>query len=338
MGLKWKAIGVLLVVVLGGLAEAPATAQTTPLFRMDCGTNGSNWPQCGFDYVETRREGVYWRRTLVPAGSPSGSDAAQYDWIPTSDTQLDFGYGWAYNLTQPVPQGATRYIRYRIKILSPLNAATASDSRWASKLVILGNTCESGTLMPTRVISELGTPGGYVWNVAQWRLAQNIDWGGPSGMTVNPIRLDTWHDVQIKVQSSTTTSSSDGMLYIYIDGANSSEGTPTAQSASGFTLKTLGWSTTTCPGSHLVFGGSAREIANGSRLSFQVADFEYDSRFDSRWSISGSSGGASTPAAPTGLRIVSGAAIGVLPISALLSILGYRVRRSKLTTARSEES
>ena len=328
MSLKWKAIGLLLV--LGGLAE-PANAQTTPLFRMNCGSNGSNWPQCGFDVYDTSAT-QYYRRSRVPAGSPSGSDATQFDFIPTTATNLDFGYGWGLTsgaYLAPVPQGGTRYIRYRLKINSPVNWRTASDSRWASKIVILGNTCENSAHQPTRVIQMLRGPGDSVWTQAILNFSQNIDTGGLSDAgPFGPLPIGQWINIQLKIQSSSTTSTADGRLYSYYN--NNNEGAPTMRSSSGIVLRTSGWSPATCSGSHMILGGSAREVMAGANLSFQLADFEYDDAFDPNWDLGSAGGSVSSPAAPSGLRIVSGA--GFLPLSAVISLLGYRLRRSKHTT------
>jgi len=83
-----------------------------------------------------------------------------------------------------------RYIRYRLKINAPVNWHTASDSRWASKIIILGNTCENGNHQPTRVIQMLRGPGDSVWNRAQLDFSQNIDTGGPSA--AGPLRAAGW--------------------------------------------------------------------------------------------------------------------------------------------------
>jgi len=332
MSLKWKAIGLLLV--LGGLAEH-ANAQTTPLFRMDCGSNGSNWPQCGFDVYDTNAT-QYYRRSRVPAGSPSGSDATQFDWTPTTATNLDFGYGWGLTNAgrlAPVPQGGVRYIRYRLRINAPVNWRTASDTRWASKIVILGNTCENGTHMPTRVIQMLRSHGDSIWDRTYLDFSQNIDTGGPGAAgPYGVLPVGQWINIQLKIQSSSTTSNADGRLSVYYN--NNNEGAPTMRSSSGIVLKTSGWSPSTCSGSHMIFGGSAREVMAGANLSFQVADFEYDDAFDPNWDLGSAGGSASSPAAPSGLRIVSGA--GILPLGAVLSLLGYRLRRFKLTNARAQ--
>ena len=323
MSLKWKAIALLLV--LGGLAEH-ANAQTTPIFRMDCGVNGSEYPLCGFDVYDTAAA-QYYRRTRVPAGSPSGNDAVQFDWIPSTNTNVDFGYGWGLTRASalpPVPQGAARYIRYRVRILAPLNARTLSDSRWASKVVLFGNNCENAPHQPTRVIGFHDTGGGSDYTRMFVRAGQNI---GPSTANL-PLVAGSWMNIQIKAQSASTTSATDGYVALYLN--NNNEGAPTDRAA-GIPLRTSGWSPSTCAASWTAFGSSAREITAGSTLSFQLADFEYDDAFDPNWSLNTGGGSAVSPAAPTGLRIMSGAAVPFLPVGAVLSLLGYRLRRFKLT-------
>ena len=178
-----------------------------------------------------------------------------------------------------------RYIRYRLQINAPVNWHTASDSRWASKIIILGNTCENGNHQSTPVIQMLRGPGDSVWNRAQLDFSQNIDTGGPSAAGPYGLPVGRWLDIQLKIASSSTASASDGRLSVYID--NNNEAKPTVRSSRGFVLRTSGWSPSTCDGSHLIFGGSAREVTAGANLSFQVADFEYDDEFDPRWDIGG---------------------------------------------------
>jgi len=287
--MQGKAIGLLGVLTALAALPQPAAAQTTttPFFRMDCGTNGSNWPLCGFDVADTNAT-EYYRRTRIPGGSPSGSDAVQFDFIPTTDTNLDFGYGWALSRASalpPVPQGAARFIRWRLRINEPMYWRTASDSRWGSKIVILGNNCENGSHQPTRVIQMLRGPGGSVWDRAILNSSQNIDTDGVSDAgPVDPVPVGRWVNIQLKIQSSSTTSTPDGRISLYID--NNNEAAPTMQSRGGFVLKTSGWSPATCSASWIAFGSSAREVMAGANLSFQVADFEYDDEFDPRWAPS----------------------------------------------------
>jgi hypothetical protein len=263
---------------------------------MDCGTNGSNWPECGFDVSDTNAI-QYYTRTRIPAGSPSGSDAVQFTFLPTTATNLDFGYGWGLTRASaltPVPQGAARFIRWRLKINAPVNWRTASDSRWASKIVILGNNCENTTHQPTRVIQMLRGPGGNVWDQAILNSSQNIDTGGISDAgPYDPLPIGRWINIQLRVQSSSTTSTPDGRISLFID--NNNETSPTMQSRQGFVLKTSGWSPTTCDSSWMAFGSSSREVMAGANLSFQVADFEYDDAFDPRWA-------PPSPLAPLALR------------------------------------
>jgi hypothetical protein len=262
--------------------------QTTPLFRMDCGVNGSAWPLCGFDVYDTAAA-QYYRRTRIPGGSPSGSDATQFDFIPqASALNVDFGYGWALTRASalpPVPQGQARYLRWRLYINSPVNWRTLSDSRWGSKIVILGNNCENAPHQPTRVIQQMRGPGGSNWKYGILNTSQNIDSDGLSEAgPLDPIPIGQWVHIQVKVQSSSTTTTADGRISTYYN--NNNEATPTFQSRRGIVLRSSGWSKATCPASWIAFGQSAREAGPGANLSFRVADFEYDDEFDPHWALS----------------------------------------------------
>jgi hypothetical protein len=309
--------------VLGLALAAPAAAQMTPIFRMDCGTGGSRYPACGFDYVYTEHEGRYFTRTRVPGGSPSGRDSVRMAAIPGS-ANAQYEWGWIYTPRTAVPQGATRYIRWRFKIVSPVRWRAVNGNAAGGKLVILGNTCEKSPHSPTRVISNLDASGG---TTPFLRTEQNIS-GPPSRLEITSgLQADVWHNVQLRIRSSSTASSTDGLLSQYQNTANANEGSPTAQSSGGFNLKTTGWSTVGCADSGMAFGNTFNALASGENFVIEVADFEYDDQFDPNWHTPGSGGGGTGPiSAPQGVRIVTAGVLGLLPLSALTMVVGSRRR------------
>jgi hypothetical protein len=290
----WRGWGAAAVVV-AGLGAVATAQQSTPIFRMDCGTGGSAYPLCGFSALaaDDAANGVHFTRTRVPAGSPSGRDAIQFDLIP-SGSHVQHYLGWRWDRPPAVPQGASRYFRFRLRVRSPISFA-GNESSWGAKFIILGDTCESN-LAPTRVIVNLGASATDV-SRAFLRIEQNIA-GPPSRIDTSPLTPDVWHSVQVKVRSSSSESSADGLLSVYLNADNRSEGSPTLQSSGPFRLRTAGWSGD-CPVGFGYFAGTT--LRPGGRASFQVADFEYDDAFDASWNIPTAT---APPSPPTSLRIV----------------------------------
>lgn len=296
----WAA-GAIAGLAVGGVAVTRAQ-QSTPIFRMDCGVNGSAYPLCGFSALadEDQDLGVHFRRSRIAAGSPSGRDAVQFDMVP-SRTHVQHYFGWRLDRPPAVPQGASRYFRFRLKVRSPIQYA-GNESSWGAKFIILGDGCESH-FPPTRVIVNLGASATDV-SRAFLRIEQNIA-GPPSRIDTAPLAPDVWHNVQVKVRSSSTASATDGMLFVYLNGDNRSEQAPTMQSSGPFRLRTAGWSGD-CSMGFGYFAGTT--LQPGGSASFQVADFEYDDAFDTAWHTPSGQPqpppSAAPPAPPTNVRIV----------------------------------
>jgi hypothetical protein len=302
----------------------PAAAQTTPIFRMNCGATGANYPQCGWqELVGESSRGRYWNRSWVNGAGPNGEGVVQFDHIATSQV-VEYYCGWAQNGLPQVPQGATRYIRYKIKFRNPTNlpAAQPDKAGWGGKFIILGDGADwSPDPEHTRFISNIQHMGDRV----NWltRSEMNIA-GPPSRMDYGPIAKDVWHSVQIKIRSSTTRSSGNGRLFWYLDGANANENTPTVQSSGDYQINTDGWHAT------LGFGYYFLTLGPGGVASYQVTGFEYDDQFDPNWHTGGGGGGPTAPGAPSNVRIVGASAsiLGWGCIAALVTSIRLRTRRS----------
>lgn len=271
-----------------------AQAPTTPIFRMNC--TAASWPRCGFDFAYTEREGTHFRRERLAGQAPSGRDAVRMTALVNSG---QYEWGYIYIPRVAVPQGALRYLRWRFKLVSPIQWRASNGNAAGGKLVILGNLCEKSPYQPTRVISNLDASGG---TAPFLRTEQNIS-GPPSRIdTTNGLALDVWHHMQVRVRSSSSASASDGLLSVYLDDANRSESTPTGQSTGGFRLLTAGWSTANgCGDSSIGFGNTFNALASGQHFVIEVADFEYDDAFDPTW---GGTVSGVRPGQPAILRVI----------------------------------
>ena len=308
----------------------PASAQMTPIFRMNCGTNGAAFPLCGWTTtVGDNYRGTYWNRSYVNGAGPNGEGVVQFDHIGTSAV-VEYYAGWRWDNAPQVAQGSSRYIRYKVRFLNPtqLPAAQPGKAGWGGKFVILGDGADwSPNPARTRFISNIQHNSGDITNWLM-RSEMNIE-GPPSRMDYAPIAKDVWHSVQIKIRSSTTTSSGNGRLYLYIDGANGNENTPTMQSTGDSQINTDGWHAA------MGFGYYFLTLGPGGRASYQVTGFEYDDQFDPNWHTGGSGPAPAAPVAPSNVRIIGASAslLGWGSLAALATALRLRTRRARSTDA-----
>jgi hypothetical protein len=133
-----------------------------------------------------------------------------------------------------------------------------------------------------------------IWNVREWEavaphdngafiLEKNIDGnGGPDGDTrsVYPpssyLVADTWYKLQWKIRFSTSPTTMNGKHWLYVNGDNASEATPTVESGD--------WQQTTANmGNSIILGGYADTAHSTASIIMQFAKFEYADTFDDTW-------------------------------------------------------
>lgn len=235
----------LLAVITVALGATPATmAQTMPILRLS-------------DMTALPGNAYHTRRVIAGAG-PQGEDVTQIDLTPGS-THAQFYMGWR-GTVPPAPDGATRYMRLKLRVLSPLNlTGNPPEGAWTDKFIILGDGGGSGS----RVIVELRPTTGA--DTIGTRIQRNID-GEPARTAVRDLVPGQWHALQWEVRSGP-----DGQLTMWLDGVQVAQ--------SGVFPLGAGWD-------NVALGYySNGTLAPSSRLSFQVAAFEYDDVFDPAWSV-----------------------------------------------------
>lgn len=270
--------------VVGGLF-APSQAAAQVLLRLDC-AGGAAYPNCG---MGARPETPEHRRVFTPGAGPAGEDVVQFELLPRS-SHSQFYMGWSGNLAMP-PQGAVRYVRLKVRVLSPLNAAS-NDGTWTNKFIIFGD----GPDASSRVIVEMRGTGSNNSGL-ETRIQRNID-GEPNRTPVVALPIGTWQNLQWEIRSSSSSSSGDGRLRFWQNNGNYSS--PTAQSGN-FQLNTATWSNV---GLGYYSNGS---LASNGNVRLQIAAFEVGTAFDPNWSTGSGGGGGTTPTAPeapSALRII----------------------------------
>ena len=289
-----------------------AAAQTTPLYRFSCTT--SSWPACGLPLVPDTE---YVRRTLRSGAGPTGQNASEWEHVPSSQ-QFQYYFGWGTPSGLPGAQrGQSRYLRLRIRVLSPVDLR-GNQGPWQAKFFIVGDGTGDSS---SRIVGHLGV-GGVNDTDVYTGASRNID-GYPNAAPNVLLRPDVWHSVQYEFRSSTTDSSGDGRMRIWLDSANSNFNSSTTQSGS-FQLNTTGWNT-------IAIGRiSHTTLASGGRLVYQIAtDWEWDDAFDPNWHQGGGAPLPPAPAAPTNVTIIRSSLELAGPV-VLACMLGWRRRSHRL--------
>jgi hypothetical protein len=302
---KWKTLGLVALIAAGA---SPAAAQTTPITQLNC-TSG-NWPNCGWSSVGTT---PYSSKTLVPTGGPQGQPAIQFDQLG-SGTHAQYYLGWSTNVGTP-GQGSTRYLRLRFKGLSPVRMA-GNDGSWGNKFIIIGD----GDNPTGRVMCILRDNGQNDTTMAI-QCQRNID-GDPNRTQLMTLSPDVWHSLQLELKSSTTTSSGDGHLRLWIDGANSNYSAPTSQSGA-FQLNAINW------GNLNVGYYAGTTISTGSHVAYQVADIQYDDAFDAGYhSGTGGPPPPTPPVPPSNVHVIP-ASLDILMLAALAGTAAFGFLRPR---------
>lgn len=262
---------------------SPSTVRAegaTPLFRADFDAGAS--PLFGFT---TLRDGFLdsaWRLTHLPAGGPRGAPAVDITMLGVTDPPENY-VGWFRDLAGiDVPQGATRYLRMRIRLVSPIQYRSVGNAgSWSTKLVILGDGGESSQ----RVMWNLRS--GPSVSEPVFVIEKNID-GGATRITTQPLPVDTWIAAQLELRSSTTPSSGDARFRLYLGPDNANPATPTYESGS-FSISTADWDAI------LGLGYYCDYMRPGGNVRFQISAFEYDDEFDPTWGNGTPSGDGGAP-------------------------------------------
>ena len=276
-----------LAAVLTAVLVQPAFAQV--FFRMNYSAGAA--PAGGWPVVV--QAGTTFTRTHAPGGGPQGEDAYDLTQRHTGSGAPAYGgefyWGWNGNIEGQNPaQGDRRYYRWRMRFTPNSNFRgvyqDGSPTSLTNKVLMIGDGCGRNAC---RVI--VNYRGGNAGQVGYLRI--QID-GGESLAETPPLNVGEWLDIQVEVDSSSTTSSGDGAYKLWVN--NNNYGSPTAQRA-GFQLNPVNWR-------YVMLGAyNNNGLASDGVHAWRQTGFEASTAFDSGWHRSG--GTSSLPARPTNLRI-----------------------------------
>jgi hypothetical protein len=288
--MTWKSLG--LVALVAGMGS-PAAAQMTPIAALNC--TAANFPNCGWG-----NWGANPHHTLTRVGN-----GARFSLVPGSASQItQFYMGWGVSVPQ-AQTGDTRYIRLRIRVLTPVNPSGVGDL-WTDKFIILGDGSDNSS----RVIIEL-RPNPQD-NALDTRIQKNID-GPEHGTTVATIPNGQLVSLQFEARSGSA-----GRVALWMNNDNYAAPTRTSPA---FALSAAAWNNL-----RVGFYSNASLASNGS-INFEVTDLQYDDQFDSAWTTGGGGGGQTAPGTPSNVRIISAGAAGLLPLGLLVASLLRNRRR-----------
>ncbi len=274
------------VLVSSLISATPTLAQV--FFNMDYSAPAAptaGWPNGAVPTTATHD------RVRVPGGGPNGEDA--YD-LTQRYAPNEQGYGgefyWGWNgdieASDP-PQGARRFYRMRMRFSPSSNFRgifrDGTPTTQTNKVLMVGDGCGRNSCRV--IVSYRGGDNGR--QVEFLRVALD---GGEVPADTPPLSVGQWLDIQIELDSSTTTSSSDGAFKIWIN--NNDYSRPTAQ-RTGIQLNPVRWRYT--------FLGAYNNngLASDGVHSFRQTGFQAATTFDANWSRQ-----TTLPSSPNNLRIL----------------------------------
>lgn len=295
------------------LLVLPSLAQAQPLFRQII--SAAEAPDYNWGNVNEDEYGVSHTVTRVAGGSPSGNDSLRIVGIVVGTNTQTGSHLFRAMPETSVPQGAARYIRWRVYIAPnpvwPSNVGGTNNNSAAGKVIIMGNGC--GFSGDRFIVSLEATN-------STTRANPSLHIGKGVGSDFHSINLtpDTWYSVQHRITTSSTDATADAEIATWVNADNATEGSPT-NSNTGFTLNSEGYgSDLGCQLQHGIdtFNYLSDALPNAS-LDIQIADFEYDDAFDDTW---GDVSGEPEPPSTTPYRFRFGAADWLVGTGALASV------------------
>lgn len=268
------------------LSAAPASGQV--FFNMDYSAGAA--PVAGWGgAVPTSATHT---RTRIPGGGPQGDDVYELTQLYTGSAVQGYGgefyWGWNGNIEAQNPaQGARRFYRWRLRFSPTTNFRgiylDGSQTTLTNKILMVGDGCGRNTCRV--IVSYRGGDNGR--QASFLRVALD---GGEVPADTPPLNVGEWIDIQIELDSSSSTSSSDGAFKIWIN--NNDYSRPTAQ-RTGIQLNPVNWR-------YVSLGAYENNgLQSGGVHSFRIAGFQAATSFDSAWSRA-----STLPGTPNNLRII----------------------------------
>ncbi len=247
------------------------------IFSMNCASSSDT--NCG--WPGSVPENAHHSRTFLQGGGPNGQNAMRFNYL-NSGGYDEFYLGWSGFIEQEnLPQGSTRYYRFRLRytpetIFNGYNSS-GGTGRMLNKYLIVGDGCGSNC----RPILQA-----YTYDMTgNFRVTLQID-GGAYPITVDNLTAGVWYDIQLELNTSSSTSNPNGSYKMWVNNNNYSS--PSAQT-SGFQLNPVRWG-------YVAFGFYSNHVVTSQgQVGMILTDFQAARSFNSNWY----GGGSTTPPPPT---------------------------------------
>ncbi len=198
-------------------SDDTAGAPLDVIDRIDCGEDGELFPLCGgssnFAMEEWHPDEV--DLEFMPGEGPDGRWAVEFHHQPTTTGVGEIYFGWSRANTNGCDigeQGESCVVRWWFRTVSP-----QQTGQFGAKLFILGDNDGADEDRIIGTWREWCEGSCYTFDVDK-----NIHGVGPNFIDPTP---DSWHSVQVVIQSSSTPETPDGSMAIWLD--NDDEAAPT---------------------------------------------------------------------------------------------------------------
>jgi hypothetical protein len=218
-----------------------ANAQMTPIVRMNC-QGGAAWPNCGASRtVGNNALGSSWERAYI-----ASEDAVEIYMRPGASGEGYYGWQWT---GFPAPSaGATRVLRAKIKVVSPVNWGN-----WGDKFMVVGDVSNDA---PNRIISTM--------SMYQGQPHLNVDKNIYGYYAHGFLTPDRYTAVQI-VAAPVTPGSNTYNFKFYVDGV-------LTRTSVNFTVNPASWRDFNV--------GYYGQYGNGGHVRIRFKDVEFDDEYD----------------------------------------------------------
>jgi len=182
------------------------------LLREDCGSGGSAWPECGATAVLNEvGQGTDWDWTQRNAAGPQGQTCTEWEWpYPTGSGEAYFGRNWV-DAIPTINQGDSVVVRWFFKTISPEDTGTFAIKHW-----ILGdqdpNPDENRIIATWRQWETCDASADHCYAMD---VDRNIN--GTNAFFLDPSPADTWHSIQVEIDTSSTSVATDGRIKLWLD-------------------------------------------------------------------------------------------------------------------------
>lgn len=257
-----RALGTLIAVLIA----TTASAQMTPIVRMNC--QGAAWPNCGASRtVGNDSVGAKWTRSYI-----ASENAVQI--TMTAGNPFSEGYyGWQWTGLPTPSAGATRVLRVKVKVMSPIGWGS-----WGDKFMVVGDVSNDAA---NRIIATM--------EMYQGRPHLNVDKNIDGRYAFTFLIPDQYVSIQIVASPVTPGTTGPYSFKYYADGV-------LVSTSPSFTINPAQWRDFNI--------GYYGHFDNDGHVQIRFKDVEFDDEYDPNYHTGVTPPQSPAPLSPQTPRIV----------------------------------